>query len=260
MPTEQPKVDAVVLTTQRGVPTAQPQVDVTALRTRLTRLSDRVREAAVRADRDPASVEILLAAKGQPAPTVHAAIEAGWDLIGENRVQEMVARAPSLAGLSHQTHLIGPLQRNKARTAITHADCIQTVSDLRLAHRLDEICSKEDVDRQLDVMIQVNTSGEASKSGTRPSDALDLAREIGKLPRLRLVGWMTVGLNSPDRTAVAASYARLREIRDQVLTSGLPGTDQAQALSMGMSGDLDLAIGEGATMVRIGTAAFGPRP
>jgi pyridoxal phosphate enzyme (YggS family) len=211
---------------------------------------ERVAQAASRAGRTD-DVAILLAAKTSPVEAIRAALGAGASLIGENRVQELVAKAPGLADLPHETHLIGPLQRNKARAAAAHAQCIETVADLRLAQRLSDVAA-----RDLSVMIQVNTSGEATKSGCDPDHALDLAVATAAIPHLRVTGFMTIGLNSTDVRAVAQSYARLRAIRDAAISGGLPA---ARHLSMGMSGDLEIAIAQGATIVRVGSAVFGSR-
>jgi pyridoxal phosphate enzyme (YggS family) len=201
-------------------------------------------------------VGILLATKTVAPGPIRQALRAGGRVIGENRVQEMTAKAPELAELVHETHLIGPLQRNKARAAAACADCVQTVADLRLAERLAALAADS---AALAVMIQVNTSGEATKAGCPPAEAPDLAEAVATLPGLRLRGFMTVGLNSPDSAAVARSYATLRAIRDQVLAAAIPGAAGARELSMGMSGDLEIAIAEGSTMVRVGSAVFGPR-
>jgi pyridoxal phosphate enzyme (YggS family) len=218
---------------------------------------ERVAAACVAAGRPEDATAVLLATKTQPAGAVRAAIKAGGSLIGENRVQELVAKGPALADLPHQAHLIGPLQSNKIPAALRWADCIQTVADLSLAQKLS--ARAEARPAPLEVMVQVNTSGEDTKSGTQPAAAFDLAAQVAGLPGLRLTGFMTIGLFSPDAAAVAKGFAALRAIRDQVVGSGEPGTAGATHLSMGMSGDLEIAIAEGATMVRVGTAVFGPR-
>ena len=156
----------------------------------------RIDQAASAAGRPGDQIRLMLAAKTQPAAAIRQALGLGAGLIGENRVQELVAKAPELAGLPHQSHLIGPLQSNKINAALRHADCIETVASAGLAEKLAERCAERS--RPLDVMVQVNTSGEATKSGLEPPRAADLAALIGALPGLRLVGFMTVGLNSTD--------------------------------------------------------------
>ncbi|MDR0626421.1 MAG: YggS family pyridoxal phosphate-dependent enzyme [Bifidobacteriaceae bacterium] len=223
----------------------------------LARTWERIDTACQTAGRSRDAVCLLLATKAQPAGAIRAAIEAGASLIGENRVQELVAKAPALSDLSHQAHVIGPLQSNKVNATVGLASCIQTVDSVRLAERI--AARAAGLPHGIDVMIQVNTSGESSKSGVRPALAAELAYHVAGLGPLRLAGFMTVGLNSDDEVAVGRSYAALREIKEAVALSGVPGTERAVELSMGMSGDLEIAIAEGATIVRLGTAIFGPR-
>ncbi|GAB2476729.1 YggS family pyridoxal phosphate-dependent enzyme [Xylanimonas ulmi] len=241
-------------------------VPIVALRARIDAVRARVADAARAAGRDPRGVRVLLATKTQDAATVLAAVEAAWDgerpvLLGENRVQELTAKAPALAGLVAdgrvETHLIGHLQRNKVNAALATASCVQTVDSLALAAALASRCERDG--RVLDVMVQVNVSGEPTKAGVGPHEAPHLACEVAALAGLRLTGLMTIGARSDDAALVSAGFARLRAIRDDVVASGAPGTAQARELSMGMTGDLELAVAQGATIVRVGTAVFGPR-
>jgi pyridoxal phosphate enzyme (YggS family) len=225
---------------------------------RLRALSDRVAAAATRSGRSPDDVCVLLATKTVPAPRIIEAIAAGARLIGENRVQEVIAKYDELAGHPHQSHFIGHLQANKVNALLGKVNCLQTLDSSALAVRLHR--RLEALDAQLDVMIQVNVSGEESKSGVQPAAAEDLVTALSALPRLQLRGYMTIGLNSPDRRAVRAGYARLRELRDELSAHGVTGADAATELSMGMSGDFEDAIAEGATIVRVGSAVFGNRP
>lgn len=229
-----------------------------AVAERLAAVRERVAVAARDAGRDPADVRVLLATKTMPVDVVREALLAGADLLGENKVQELVAKAPGLADLSPALHVIGRLQSNKVNLALRYADCVQSVDDLDLAERLSRRC--EALDRDLDVMVQVNVSAEPTKAGVAPDGAVDLALAVAALPRLRLTGLMTIGAQSRDVGHVAAGFARLRELRDAVRASGAPGTADASELSMGMSGDLEPAVAHGATIVRIGTAVFGDRP
>jgi pyridoxal phosphate enzyme (YggS family) len=156
--------------------------------------------------------------------------------------------------------VIGQLQRNKAAIAVTHADCVQTVDSLSLAQRLSRLCVE--AERDLEVMIQVNVSGEDSKAGVATGEALALASAVQQLPALTVTGFMTIGLNSPDEQAVRAGYAQLRQVRDEALILSERGSvnlREAWHLSMGMSKDLEWAIAEGATIVRVGTAIMGRR-
>jgi pyridoxal phosphate enzyme (YggS family) len=225
---------------------------------RLDRLRTRVADAERAAGRPAGSVRVLLATKTVPAALVRLAVDAGADLIGENRVQELVAKGPELAGLPVELHLIGHLQANKVSPALRWATCVQSVDTAEIAVRLAE--RSVDAGLLLDVLIQVNVSGEATKFGVPPAAASDLATRVAALAGLRLRGFMTIGANSPDPGVVRAGFAELRSVRDIVIGSGAAGTARATELSMGMSGDLELAIAAGATIVRVGTAVFGTRP
>jgi pyridoxal phosphate enzyme (YggS family) len=192
-------------------------------------------------------VTLLAVTKGQPVARIEQAIAAGQKAFGENYVQEAVQKMEALPASSAplEWHLIGPLQSNKTRLAAERFDWVQTVASEKIARRLSE---QRPADRApLNVLIQVNVSGEASKSGVAAGEVQSLARAIAALPRLRLRGLMAIPEPGADR-------ARYREVKE--LFDSLPGCD---TLSMGMSDDLDLALAEGATLVRIGTAIFGPR-
>jgi pyridoxal phosphate enzyme (YggS family) len=225
---------------------------------RLADVRTRVRDAALAAGRDPASVRLLLATKTQPLDVVRVAVQEGGTLLGENRVQELVAKAPGLVDLAPEVHLIGHLQSNKVAQAVLWARCVQSVDTLEIARRISDRSGS--AGRVLDVLIQVNVSGEQTKYGAPPEAAADLADAVASLAGVRLRGFMTIGARSADARVVRAGYARLRDVRDAVVGSGAPGTRAATELSMGMSGDLELAVAEGATIVRIGTAVFGSRP
>lgn len=224
---------------------------------RLAAVRARVAAACAAADRPSAGVRVLLATKTQPAALIREAFQlpdASGMLRGENRVQELVAKGPELAGLDVETHLIGPLQSNKVNAALRWVSCVESVDSVELGRRL---ASRLEPGRVLDVMVQVNVSGEATKSGVRPDEALALARGLASTGGLRLTGFMTIGANTADEQVIRDGYATLRRVRDEALAQGL--AEQLE-LSMGMTADLDLAIAEGATIVRLGTAVFGPRP
>lgn len=229
------------------------------IRANLAAVRERVDGACAAAGRAPDEVELLLATKTQPAARIAAAVAAGARLIGENRVQELAEKDDELTALAggqpFERHFIGHLQSNKVNQVLRYVSCVQSVDSAGLADRLQR--RLETLDRGLDVLVQVNTSGEPSKSGVAPADAVAVLREVAARDRLRVRGLMTVGLQSPDEAAVRASYRALRELRDRaadVIGAGLP------VLSMGMSGDLEAAVAEGATLVRVGSAVFGARP
>jgi len=228
------------------------------LATRLSAVRERVAAAARVVGRDPGEVRLLLAVKAQPVDLVQDAIRAGATLLGHNRAQELVATAPGLVEYEHEMHFIGRLQSNKATKVVPLVTCVQSVDRFALAERLDRLAGN--AGRVLDVFVQVNTSGEPTKAGVVPEGAVELAIGVGTLPHLRLRGLMTIGANSDDVDVVRASYEHLAQLRDDVVASGAPGTAEARELSMGMSGDLEIAVAAGATMVRVGTAVFGSRP
>lgn len=227
----------------------------TAILANLARVNERIEAAASGATQ---RVSLLLATKTVPARRILVALRAGSTLIGENRVQELTEKAAELAAVPHEAHFIGHLQKNKINQVLRHASCIQSVDSVVVA---DQIVARLEPGRgPLDVFVQVNTSGETSKYGCAPQDAEGLVQHIGAQPALHLRGFMTIGLFSDDLPAVAASYRRLRELRDTVQAAQVAGAADAVELSMGMSGDLEVAVAEGATMVRVGTAVFGHRP
>ena len=230
---------------------------IAALPARLAAVTARIANSCGTAGRDPSEVRLLVASKTMSPTVARAAVAAGAALLGENRVQELVAKGPELVGLGAEVHLIGHLQGNKVRDAVRWASCVESVDSAGLGERLEARCAA--TGRTLDVMVQVNVSGESSKSGVTPEQAPALAVHLAGLPHLRLRGFMTIGANVPDDDVVRAGYARLRAVRDELLSSGAPGTSGALELSMGMSGDLELAIAEGATIVRVGSAVFGER-
>ena len=229
----------------------------TRIAERLSGVRQRVADAARAAGRDPAEVRILLATKTMPAAVILQAFAVGGTLIGENRVQEVLAKADALAPVPHETHFIGHLQSNKVNQVLAHISCLQTLDSAALADRLQARLAV--LGRGLDVLIQVNVSGEASKSGVPPAEVAGLVAAVARHSRLTLRGFMTIGLNSPDRAEVRRGYAELAAIRDRAVGAGWPGADAATELSMGMSGDYPDAVAEGATIVRLGSAVFGPR-
>ena len=213
----------------------------------------RIARAAVAAGRDPAGVRLLAVSKTWPAESVREAAAAGQRAFGENYVQEGVAKVEALADLGLEWHFIGPLQSNKTRLVANRFAWVHSIDRLKIAERLAE---QRDVHLPpLDVCIQVNVSGEASKSGVVPADLPELARAVASLPRLRLRGLMAIPEPTPDVALQRARFASLRMLRDELNAAGL-GLD---TLSMGMSDDLEAAIAEGSTMVRVGTAIFGAR-
>ena len=216
----------------------------------------RIERAAREAGRDAAQVTLLAASKSHSPERLREACAAGQRVFGENYVQEAVEKMDALADLQSlalEWHMIGPLQGNKARLAAERFGWVQTLDRERIARRLSDARPPELP--PLNVLIQVNVSGEASKSGAAPRDVPALARASAALPRLKLRGLMAIPEPGGDVAQQRAQFRALRELYDGLRAEGLA----LDTLSMGMSDDLEAAIAEGSTMVRIGTALFGPR-
>ena len=214
------------------------------IQARLAAARASVSEAAERAGRDPAGIRLIAVSKTFPADAIRAAFDAGQRDFGENRVQEGLAKIAELDGLGADIHLIGTLQRNKARHAGAFAS-VQSIDSIRLA----EAVSRR-LDRELEILLEVNVAGEQSKSGFAPADLPDALPAIQALPNLDVAGLMTIAPISADPEKARPVFRQLRGLRDRL---GL------RELSMGMSSDYAVAVEEGATMVRIGRAIFGER-
>ena len=255
---------------------------------------DRVAAAEQAAGRKEGSVRLLAATKTRDVGEIMAAIDAGIRMIGENRPQEVQVKAPGLLRLAAERgfalgvggdatadvsnaaasdaaasstaaatngtipfHLIGQLQSNKIGKILPFVDTIESVDSIELAEKIARRAVMRGI--TVGVLLEVNESGEASKSGCPASHAIDPAQRIGNMGGLQLQGLMTIGAHVSDETTIRAGFAHLRKTRDQILASGAPGTEHCTELSMGMTGDMELAIAEGATIVRVGTGIFGER-
>ncbi|HET9435914.1 MAG TPA: YggS family pyridoxal phosphate-dependent enzyme [Candidatus Limnocylindrales bacterium] len=215
---------------------------------------DRIGEACRRVGRDPADVRLVAVSKTVPAPRLRAAVAAGLDVLGENRVQEALDKIDAVPGATW--HLVGPLQSNKARRAVEAFDLVETVDSVALAERLDRLAAELRPAR-LPVLLQVNVDADPEKAGFAP-DALPAALpRVLALGGLEVRGLMTVGRLVADAEAARPTFVALRRL-SEALRRGSPalGAD----LSMGMSDDLEVAVEEGATIVRVGRALFGERP
>jgi len=234
----------------------------------LTRIQQRIQTACEQVNRPHTSVRLIGVSKTHPASTVHEAWQAGLRDFGENRVQEAEQKILELATIRHDMtwHLIGHLQRNKAKRAVQLFDYIHSVDSLELAQALSRHCGDLGLAPKR-ILLQCNVSGEASKEGlnaqgwetsvTLRSDLRETVRFIGALPHLQIVGLMTIAPYTNDAESVRPVFVSLRQLRD-VFAADIPHHTLAE-LSMGMSGDVDVAIAEGATMVRVGRALFGER-
>ena len=252
------------------MPTSAPPVPIAD---NVARVRDRIAEAAARAGRDPDDVTLVAVTKTRGLETVRAAVAAGLTDLGENRVGELVDKSDALPGEATagagggavRWHLVGSLQRNKARDAAARADLFHALDSVRLADALDKRAAQ--AERVLPVLVQVNVSGEDAKGGVEPEAALDLLSYAEDAAHLRPVGLMGMAALAEDdrdlERLVRPAFRRLRALFDA--WGGAPadgpaaGPGRGGVLSMGMSGDFEVAVEEGATLVRVGTALFGPR-
>ena len=251
------------------------------------RVLGRIASAESAAGREAGSVRLLAATKTRDVGEIMAAIDAGVRMIGENRPQEVVAKVEGLRRLCRERgyalgadggdaaargngggcasavaghisfHLIGQLQSNKINKVLPVVDTIESVDSVELAEKIARRAVAAGI--TVGVLLEVNESGEASKSGCDPALALDIARRIGAMGGVELQGLMTIGAHVDDERVIRAGFAHLRRLREQILASGDPGTQHCLELSMGMTQDMELAIAEGSTIVRVGTAIFGER-
>ncbi|RPE08674.1 YggS family pyridoxal phosphate-dependent enzyme [Chitinophaga lutea] len=227
-----------------------------AIRQQTIHIQEKIRRACIRCGRRPDEVQLLLATKTVPPENIRAAIAAGARLIGENKVQELRDKDAALQGLDIERHFIGHLQSNKVKDVLKYAGCIQSVDRISIAEQLDRRLQAEG--RGLDIYVQVNTSAEDSKFGIAPAEAVDFIKALRPFRSLRLKGLMTIGLLDADPEWRRPSLRQLRLVRNKIMREGIEGIGEL-GLSMGMSGDMEMAIEEGATLVRIGTAIFGNR-
>ena len=214
----------------------------------------RIASACERADRDPAGVTLVAVSKTVPADRLRAAVAAGHDLLGENRVQEAAAKVPLVPGA--RWHLVGPLQANKARRAVELFDMLEAVDSLDLARRLDRISTEVRPGRRLPILLEVNVDADPGKAGFTPAAVTDALPALLTLAGLDVRGLMTIGRLGATPEMARSTFRRLRALA-VALRAG--NTALGPELSMGMSDDFEVAIGEGATIVRVGRALFGER-
>jgi pyridoxal phosphate enzyme (YggS family) len=219
-------------------------------------LVQRIAVAALHVGRDPQSIRVVAAAKTQNSAIVEGAVRAGVTIIGHNYVQEAIKERPRPESGSFEYHMIGHLQRNKARKAVEIFDVIQTLDDAATAVALDH--AAHELGRRPGVLVQINLASEPQKSGVPEMEALALIQVVESLRNLKLLGLMTMPPFFDDPDAARPFFRRLRELRDDFIARGAMNSSSAE-LSMGMTGDFEVAVEEGATLVRIGTALFGPR-
>lgn len=230
---------------------------VAQFRTNLDAVQQRIKSACARSGREPKEVRLLPVSKTVPQERIRMAYAAGCRFLGENKVQEALEKSEALADLTDlKWSLIGHLQSNKAKYVARFAHEFQALDSLKLAGALDRRLQIEG--RSLDIFVQVNSSGEESKFGLAPEEVLDFVRQLPAFSALRVRGLMTLALFSPDQDRVRPCFQRMRDVQE-MLRQDAPDSLSFDELSMGMSGDFELAIEEGATVVRVGQAIFGPR-
>lgn len=233
-------------------------VDLELIRERLGNVRQQIELTARRCNRDPKDVSLIAIGKTHSPEVLQGAIEAGVSDLGENRVQEAEAKIITLGRQSARWHLVGHLQANKARRAIRLFDLIHSLDSVSLALRLDQLCVEEER-AELPVLIQVDLADEKTKSGVKEEDLGTLVDALVRCHQLRLHGLMTLPPFFENQEHVRPFFRRLRQLRDDLAGKRVFHTGQGE-LSMGMSHDFTVAIEEGATMVRVGTAIFGERP
>src|SRR5690606_37418100 len=223
----------------------------------IAQIKKRIALACEKSGRNPSEVKLLLATKTVPAENIRIAIESGETLIGENKVQEVKEKFEELKDIPHQKHFIGHLQTNKIKDILKYGvSCIQSLDRLDLAEKIYQRLLFEN--KKMDVFIQVNTSAEESKFGINPEKAVEFTKQVSHFDRLNIKGLMTIGLFSAETEKVRECFRLLKNIQQKIIEENIPNV-QMKELSMGMSGDLETAIEEGATLIRVGTAIFGQR-
>jgi pyridoxal phosphate enzyme (YggS family) len=226
------------------------------LKTRLNSIKKRITDAAISCGRDPADIRLVAVTKKIPEKKIIEAIEAGADILGENFIQEARKKTDNLSSYNVSWHFIGHLQSNKAKYAVRMFDLIHTVDSMKLALEINKQAEK--INKIQNILIQVNISGELSKSGVEPGKAMNLLKEISRLKNLSVKGLMGMPPYFSNPEKARPFFASLRKLQESIKKEDIPGIFMKE-LSMGMTGDFEAAIEEGATLVRIGTAIFGKR-
>jgi len=236
---------------------AKEEKSFSTIANNITKIRERIKNACKYAKRDINEVRLLLATKTVNSEKIKEALECGETLIAENKVQEIKQKSNDLKKIPHEQHFIGHLQTNKVKEILKYnISCIQSLDRISLAEKLHNRLTFEN--KTIDVLIQVNTSNEDSKFGVSTNEALNLIKQVSKFDTLKIKGLMTIGLFSSDNDKVRACFKRLKNVQQEVIKANIPNVEMKE-LSMGMSGDLEIAIEEGATIIRVGTAIFGER-
>ena len=227
-----------------------------SIKENLEQVKQNIANAAIKAGKRPEDIVLVMATKTVDTERIREAVRAGGRIIGENKIQEALKKYEVLKDEDAEWHFIGHLQTNKVKDVLKFANMIHSVDRLSLVEKLDQRLQHEG--RSMDILVQVNTSHEESKYGISPEEAISLVRQTAKYDTLKIYGLMTIGLFTKDEVKIRKCFKVLKEINDNIIKEGIDKV-QMKYLSMGMSGDYQIAIEEGANMVRIGTAIFGVR-
>jgi PLP dependent protein len=229
---------------------------MSTIQNNLASIHHQIEAACKKCGRETNEVKLLLATKTVEPNQIIEAVSLGETIIGENKVQEAVSKYPSIQQLSVEKHFIGNLQTNKVKQIIEITDVIQSVDRISLVKELDKQLTK--LSKTMDILVQVNSSYEDTKSGVRPEETISFIKEVAQYQTLNIKGLMTIGANSEKEVLVRKSFSMIKELSLEISTLGLRNVSM-DILSMGMSSDLSIAIEEGSTMVRVGSAIFGKR-
>ncbi|MDD3742195.1 MAG: YggS family pyridoxal phosphate-dependent enzyme [Lentimicrobiaceae bacterium] len=242
---------------QAWVYTAKNEKSLSTIAYNISQIRTRIENACKQSNRNPDEIKLLLATKTVSSDRITEAFKCGETLIAENKVQEIRQKFSDLSEYRFEQHFIGHLQTNKIKEILKYnVSCIQTIDRMELVEKLHNRLSLEN--KAMDILIQVNTSNEASKFGISPGDTLQFIQQVSKFNTLNIKGLMTIGLFSSDNDKVRECFKLLKSIQQEVIRNKIPNVEMKE-LSMGMSGDLEIAIEEGATIIRVGTAIFGQR-
>ena len=229
-----------------------------SIRKHIRQVEERIAQACRRAGRDPGEISVVLATKTVEPEHILDAAKHGYRIVGENRIKEARRKIEQMGNRAHdlEWHYIGHMQSNKVNKVVPLVSMVQSVDRMKIVRKMNHRLEK--LDKTMDVLIQVNTSGEDSKYGVAPADAIRFVEKTAEYEQLNIKGLMTIGLFSDDWPKVRAGFRQLRELRDQIAARQIDRVEMRH-LSMGMTNDFELAIEEGATMIRVGRAIFGER-
>lgn len=243
--------------TQAWVYIANKEKPLSTISNNILTIRERIEKACQHSNRNPNEVQLLLATKTVTSKRIEEAFNCGEILIAENKVQEVKQKFNDLKELPIEQHFIGHLQTNKVKELLKYnITCIQSVDRISLVEKLHNRLSAEN--KTIDILIQVNTSNETSKFGVYPDDVIAFIEQVSKFDTLKIKGLMTIGVLSSNSEKVRVCFKLLRSIQQEIIKKQIPDVEMKE-LSMGMSGDLEIAIEEGATIIRVGTAIFGER-